>query len=323
MGTTSQVLTKTSATDYATAWQTPAAGGGLTQAEADLRYVNTAGDAMSGDLATPTLTVVATSTVSARVYGASTPTFAPSSLSVSGTDLGVRFRATPVAGAPALIQVRWYRVTAGAFTPASVRLWDTTTSGVVATVPAGDLTPFVDTAVGWKVATLTTPFTLASGREYVLAFGQVSGTYGRHTSYTPVPDAPVAFVANVSGPTGAAMPATGSPNAYGLDPVVQAVAATQPPAAAGAVRLRNAADITWRNAANTADLALTVDATQRPDLQRAGRGHPGRPGRPDHPGGDAGESGRHVADADGRSLARRRGLGRPGWDGFHLPAAPP
>lgn len=41
-GTTGQVLTKTSASDYATSWQTPAAGGGgggggLTQAQVDQR----------------------------------------------------------------------------------------------------------------------------------------------------------------------------------------------------------------------------------------------------------------------------------------------
>jgi len=49
-GTATQVLTKVSGVDYATAWQNPA-GGGLTQAEADLRYLQLIGGTVSGSIA--------------------------------------------------------------------------------------------------------------------------------------------------------------------------------------------------------------------------------------------------------------------------------
>lgn len=53
-GTTGQVLAKTSSANYATGWTTPASGGGLDLATADARYINIAGDAMTGPLALAT-----------------------------------------------------------------------------------------------------------------------------------------------------------------------------------------------------------------------------------------------------------------------------
>lgn len=53
-GTTGQHLAKKTGTDYDTQW-VDAAGGGLTQAQADLLYVNTTGDTMTGILQTPQL----------------------------------------------------------------------------------------------------------------------------------------------------------------------------------------------------------------------------------------------------------------------------
>jgi hypothetical protein len=52
-GTTAQVLTKTSATDFATNWQTP-----FSQTTADARYLQLTGGTLSGALLTSTYTEI-------------------------------------------------------------------------------------------------------------------------------------------------------------------------------------------------------------------------------------------------------------------------
>jgi hypothetical protein len=53
-GTTGQVLTKTSATDYATNWQTP-----FSQTTADARYLQLSGGTLTGALVAGTYTEIA------------------------------------------------------------------------------------------------------------------------------------------------------------------------------------------------------------------------------------------------------------------------
>ena len=180
--------------------------------------------------------------------------------STSGTDYGVRFSS----GAAGVLEaVRWYRFSAGA-SPTVVKLWDTTTSAVVYTMTAGDLTPFAEAGAGWKLAPLAAPPALVAGREYILAAtGDGSFAWARRTSSTPVPDAPLTVVANIAHPAaGGAMPVTTSLNAYFLDAQVLTGTTGAPAAASGAVRLPNgtAGAVAWRNAGNTADLALTVSS---------------------------------------------------------------
>jgi hypothetical protein len=52
-GTTGQVLTKTSATDYATNWQTP-----FSQSAADARYLQLSGGALTGPVAMSSYTEI-------------------------------------------------------------------------------------------------------------------------------------------------------------------------------------------------------------------------------------------------------------------------
>jgi hypothetical protein len=228
-GTTSQVLTKTSATDYATAWQTPAAGGGA--------FVDEAGDTMTGALviAAASLSLPgAVTAAAARLYGG-TPT-QPTTQSGGPFELGVRFS---TAQSGALSAVRWYRRTAGQPAPVSVRLWDTTDPAAPVWTTAS-LAAFADTAVGWKEQVLPStgrPF-LSGGRDYVLSLSHASGAYTVLT-YTPLPEAPLAFVGHVyANATGTYPTLTGSA-AY-LSPVLEWLGGSLPAAGSGAVRLPNA-----------------------------------------------------------------------------------
>ena len=195
-----------------------------------------------------------------HLYGPTSPTYTPAAALAGGVELGVRFGCT---GAQYLVAVRWYRESTSILAPLSVRLWDSTST---ATPVWSTTTPtaWVDTAVGWKehrLAAGTAPL-LVAGRTYALTYTASGSTQMRDSTYTPVPDAGVAYVTHVNGTSGV-YPTTTGGNAFGIDPGLRASLASPTPAAAGALQLPNdqAGRIAWRGAADGADVTLTADAT--------------------------------------------------------------
>ena len=246
-GTNGQVLTVDSAEALGVKWAAASAGGA---------YLPLSGGTLTGSLKTTVLTAVSpTTATTSRVFGASSPAFAP--VVGSGTyELGVMFRSpTPVQ----LTALRWHRATGATATPAAVRVWDTTSTGApLYTLTAGEVTPFADAAVGWKTATLTSPIGLVGGRDYVVSY-TTPAQFGYHGGYTPIPDSPLVYVSSQRNTVSAgSYPNVGGSDFYSLDAAVE-VAATAS-ALSGAVRLANATAVAWRNAGNTADLALTVSS---------------------------------------------------------------
>lgn len=265
-GTANQVLTKTSATDYATAWQTPSTGGA---------FVDEAGDTMTGTLAFSGAGVLSGGAVvvtgsgaaggaDALVYGPTSPTWTPLANMSGGLEYGLRFTATV---AQYLVAARWYRASAATVAPLSVRLWDTTAT----TTPVWSLTStppaWADAALGWKehrLAAGTQPL-LVAGRTYVLSYSASAGNnQTRQSGYVPVAGSGLTFAAHVNGALGA-YPATTQTAACAIDGAFQTAVGTGAPAASGTIRLPNAADgrIVWRNASDSADLPMTVNASNQ------------------------------------------------------------
>ena len=200
-----------------------------------------------------------------HAYGAATPAFTPTLGSSGNYELGLRFR-HPDGGD--LVALRWFRASATATAPPGLKLWDSTaTAAPVWTAPGAELEPFLDPAVGWKVAVFATPPALVAGRDYVVSYAITAyDELWRAEGYTPVPDAPLVVVKSVASPVPDSYPGDNPPsNAYLLDPVVGQVVERPPAAHTGAIRLQNGDGgvIAWRNAANTGDHTLTVDASDQ------------------------------------------------------------
>src|SRR5215831_4515133 len=252
VGTNGQVLTADSTQPLGVGWQTP-----LSQATADGRYVALAGSTMTGPLTTSVLTAVAPTTASlSRVYGTSTALGTPTQQG-GGGEWGTRFRSST---AGTVTQARWYRAQTGQETPSAIHLWDTTaTASPVYTTSGAENPPLADTAVGWKVVTLQVPYALVAGRDYVVSY-QTASLYTGDFPGGPTPDSPLTFVGPVNGTAGSYP--SGSPTRHNyIDAVVSYPSVAV--AGAGAVRLANATNVSWRNAANTADLPLAVNASNQ------------------------------------------------------------
>jgi hypothetical protein len=112
--------------------------------------------------------------------------------------------------------VRWYRVNGVQLSPGSWRLWDTTdTSAPVWSETAPPA--WAVTTPGWKEHPLPAgagPL-LVAGRTYAL--GYTSNNPTTQAAYTPVPDAPLTFVAHGGSGSAGGFPAAGGSTAYGID----------------------------------------------------------------------------------------------------------
>ena len=238
-------------------------------------YVDEAGDTMSGTLAFSGAGVLSGGAVvvagsgsaggaDALVYGPTSPTWTPLANMSGGLEYGLRFTATV---AQYLVAARWYRASAATVAPLSVRLWDTTNTAapvwsLTSTPPA-----WSDSALGWKEHRLPagTPPLLVAGRTYVLSYSASAGNnQTRQSGYVPVAGSGLTFAAHVNGALGG-YPATTQTAACAIDGAFQTAVGTGAPAASGAVRLPNGSDgaLGWRNAGNSADLLLLVNASNQ------------------------------------------------------------
>ena len=259
-------------------YQYPHGAGGGGGGEETGPFVNETGDTMTGPLqfsGTPEVTgdgavVVFGSgaTAEARVYGAGNPPLTLPTPGATGatTDWGVQFR--PLS-ATYLVALRWYRGEADP-TPALVHLWDSTAQSAPLqtwTTPS----EWNDSAVGWKEHRLAAgaELLLVANRTYALSIRMpYDGSAGARDQFHvnqylhPVADAGLEFLGNADGAIGA-YPDTGSLDVYvGLDAACRTTVSSAQPATTGAIRLPNGIEgaIGWRNANNSGDHTLTVDA---------------------------------------------------------------
>jgi outer membrane murein-binding lipoprotein Lpp len=236
-------------------------------------YVDESGDTMTGVLAFQgaavdsggaiTVTSPAAVVTDRRVYGPTSAALSPT-VGTSANEVGVRFSST---GALYLVAVRWYRHT-GAAAPTDPKLWDSTSPATPVWSYTGVPPEWADAALGWKehrIAAGTQPL-LVAGRTYALSGAKVANT-GRSVAYGAgaAPDSGIAFVAHVTGTVAGAYPPTTSTDSQLLDVALRTTLSAPDPAACGAVRLPNGTlgAVAWRNAGNTADLALTANASNQ------------------------------------------------------------
>ena len=261
LGTDGQVLTADSTQALGLRWA--AGGAGLPLTGGTMTGTITSDGAAARSTGALVVVGAGATASDSRVYGATSPSYTANALLTAGREYGVSFSSST---AVYLVAVRWYRLNAGASPPTTVRLWDSTsTASPVATVTA--LSAFADSAVGWKEQRLpagTQPL-LVAGRTYVLSHTAVGSTANGASPYTPVPDAPVTWNANVSNTTGGAYPTTTSAVGYATDLAVRASLSLPDPAESGALRLPNGNQgaVAWRNGTDGGDLLLTVDAADR------------------------------------------------------------
>jgi len=253
----------------------------LQPAAAATTYVAKAGDTMTGTLAFSGGAVLSGGAVvvsgsgaaagtDALVYGPSSPAWAPLANMSGGLEYGLRFTATV---SQYLVAVRWYRASAATAAPLSVRLWDTTSTATPVWALGSTPPAWTDAAIAWKEHRLvagTQPL-LVAGRTYVLSVSASAGNnQTRQSLYTPVAGAGLTFAAHVNGVLGA-YPATTQTAACAIDGAFQTAVGSGAPSGSGAVRLPNGSEgaVAWRNAANTADLTFTADASDRYTLSGA------------------------------------------------------
>lgn len=165
-GTTSQVLAKTSATDFATAWQTITAGStilsgtatptGATGATGDY-YLDTDDRILYGPKSTPG--------VNQSAFTSQTPTASPNLQGVWGAKIRVA-----VAGE--ITAIRYWRGFSAARTSHTLSLWSDTGTLLGSAVTSGE------SGTGWVTATLAAPVAVAASQVVVPAFDtSPSGSY--------------------------------------------------------------------------------------------------------------------------------------------------
>lgn len=92
--------------------------------------------------------------------------------------------------AGSVTKLRWYAPnTTTTDKPTALRIWDTTTTTIVATAPS---VPHNGTQ-GWQSVSLTSAFTPVVGREYVVAAGLPVGAHIAFSTSVPQPPAPLAI----------------------------------------------------------------------------------------------------------------------------------
>jgi len=221
-GTTSQVLTKTSATDYATAWQTPAAGGGA--------FVDEAGDTMTGALILQGAAAT-TNVLQAKLAADTQPRFR--------SDANGRLEWG--AGGASAVDKAIFRASSTQFQVIGSWVPDTTNS-----YNLGSSGSFWADTYSTNY-TISNTGTLRLGTTLMPSTGTVRMRNTALLAWRNAADNGT-FTLGVDASDRLAYSGT----AFQLGTT---------PAASGAVRLPNNQALAWRNAGNTADLALVVDAT--------------------------------------------------------------
>jgi hypothetical protein len=245
------------------------AGGGGGGGEDTGPWVDEAGDTMTGTLrfagvdatADGAVVVYGVTSTAGHLYGPDSPPYAPDAVLAADDEWGVRFA---VSATRYLVALRWYRTHAAMPPPGAVRLWDSTAPGApLATWSA--YPAFADPALGWKEHALPTAeqAALEPLRQYTLSYTPGSSAQQGQVSYTPVPVAGLTLVGFYRNATPGQYPDLGAISTSIDGDFRESQAAD--PAGSGAIRLPNGAPgvIAWRNAANSGDHTLTVDASDQ------------------------------------------------------------
>lgn len=260
VGANGQVLTTDSTQALGVRWGTPAAAGLPTTGGTMTGTINANGAAVDSGGALRVTSPTGAGATDLNVFSDTPPI---SSFGGANEEQGVRFTVT---GACYFVGARWYRVSGALIAPLSVRLWDTTnTAAPIWTVATP--TEWSSASTGWREHRLAAgaQIPLVSGRTYVLTYtASSSGNQGVMLSHTPTPDAGITWSANLMGAVGTYVTNT-TPNAYPADPIIRTTLSSNAPSGSGAVRLPNGAlgAVAWRNGADSGDLGLTVDGSDR------------------------------------------------------------
>lgn len=157
------------------------------------------------------------------------------------------------------VALRWWRPqVASAQKPTILRVWDTTTSTVVATAPSVPDT----NVVGWQAIALTTPVALVANRRYIVSHAWQTNrqhpTYGIGTVRpAPFPGAFGAPIGYQSASGAIGLPATGNTGqCYGID--VQLRSQNRPLQWTSVGSIAFDTEIVWNTPANRYVLTLTT-----------------------------------------------------------------